>query len=159
MNPFSHNVYSISQYSNENLTFHVSNTTSKVEEVKLTTNFAAEKEITTIYQRPKPIHNEFISNSTIDISQSINATVFKYHTLSDSNPSMQLENTTKPGLGFEIKHLRNHSMAHERDTNGVPLVVNSMVNNSNHSPFVDISKTSATTNKSQFATNLTQEKN
>ena len=158
MNPFSHNVYSISQYSNGNLTFNASNTTSKVEEVKLTTSFAAEKEITTIYQRPETIHNEFISYSTIDISQSINATNFKYHTLSDSNPSMQLENTTKPGLGFEKRKLRNNSVIHERDTNILPLNVNSMMNNSNHSPFVDTSKTSATTDKSQFATNLTHEK-
>ena len=157
-NPFSQNVYSISQYSNENLTFHVSNMTSKVTEATLTTNFAAEKEITTIYQRPETIHNELISYSTIDISRSINATAFNYHTLTAFNPSMQWENTTKPGLGFEKKHSRNDSEDHEEDTNVQPFNVYLMANNSNQTTFADISETSTKTIKSKLTNDITHEK-
>ena len=57
--------------------------TSKVTEATPITKFAAEKEITTTYQRPETVHNEFISYSTIDISRSINATAFNYHTLTE----------------------------------------------------------------------------
>ena len=71
---------------------------------------------------------------------------------------MQWENTTKPGLGFEKKHLRNDSVDHERDTNVLHLNVTSMVNSSNHRTFADMSKTTTTTDKSRFATNFTQEK-
>ena len=132
--------------------------TSKVTEATLTTNFAAEKEITTTYQRPETTHNEFVSYSTIDISRNINATAFSYHTLDMFNPSMQWENTTKPGLGFQKKHSRNDSVDHEEDTIGLPLNVYLMANNSNQKTFADISETSTKTIKSKLTNDITHEK-
>ena len=157
MNPLSRNDFFISHYSNENLTFHVSSITSKVTEATIGTNFDAEKETTTIYQRPETIHNELISYSAIDISRNINATALNHNTISDSNPSIQWENTTKPGTSFEKKHLGNNSVDNERDTNVLPLNITSTVNSSNHRPFGGTSKTSATTDKSRFAKNFTKE--
>ena len=157
MNALSQNIFSISHYSNENLTFHESNITSKVTEATLVTKFAAEKETATIHQQSETIHNELISYSAIDISRNINATAFNHHTLSDSNPSMQWENTTNPGIGFEKKHVRNNLVDNERDTNVLPLNFTSTANTSNHRPFGGTSETSATTDKSQFATNFTKE--